>query len=150
MTSAVLSFEPSSSPRQHQLAADVRSTLAAIRAEYEGRPDPRWLDQVLKARKLRCRVIGTGLFADPAWDMLLELYAAEIGQRKISVSSLCIASGCPPTTAMRHIERLCSEGLISKENDPLDGRRKFVRFTPEGMRRLDWYMASIPGRVQSL
>lgn len=150
MTSSALSCAPSTSSRRHELAVDVRTTLAAIRAEYEGRPDPRWLDQVLKARKLRHRVIGAGLFADPAWDMLLELYAAEIGQRKISVSSLCLASGSPGTTAMRHIGRICSQGLVSRERDPLDGRRWFVRLTPEGIRRLDSFMASIPGRVQPL
>lgn len=149
MTSAALSRDQSVTPRQQQLAFEVRSTLAAIRAEYERRPDPRWLDQVMKARRLR-RLISAGLFADPAWDMLLELYAAELGQRRICVASLCLASGFPGTTAMRYIERLCSEGLICKENDPFDGRRKFVGLTPEGIRRLDSYMASIPSRVEPL
>lgn len=144
MTSSALSCASTQSARQHQLAAEVCSTLAAIRAEHESRPDPRWIDQVLKARRLRHRIVGERLFADPSWDMLLELYVAELRQRKMSVTSLCLASGCPATTATRHIERLRSEGLIRKEIDPLDGRRSFVRFTPEGIRRMDSYMASVP------
>src|SRR6476469_1135829 len=52
---------------------------------------------IIHARVLRSKFLSTYLFADPAWDMLLELLRAEIAQRRISVSSLCIAANVPAT-----------------------------------------------------
>src|SRR4051812_23053389 len=43
---------------------------------------------ILRARRLRDRFFEAQLFADPAWDILLELYAAELGRYRTSVSSL--------------------------------------------------------------
>src|SRR3712207_8321753 len=47
---------------------------------------------VIRARRLRSRYFEDGLFADPAWDMLLDLLQAEIAQLRVPVSSLCIRS----------------------------------------------------------
>src|SRR5437762_3206264 len=45
---------------------------------------------ILRARRSRDRFFDASLFADPAWDMLLELYLAELlGERRLSVGSLC-------------------------------------------------------------
>jgi hypothetical protein len=52
------------------------------------------------ARRLRERLLPAGLFADPAWDMLLDLYAAEIEEQPVSVTSACIAAAAPATTAL--------------------------------------------------
>jgi hypothetical protein len=40
----------------------------------------------------RARFFQEELFADPAWDMLLDLLQAEIAQHRVPVSSLCIAA----------------------------------------------------------
>jgi DNA-binding MarR family transcriptional regulator len=58
--------------------------------------------------------------------MLLELYAAHESGRKVSVSSLCYASGVPPTTALRQLARLEKFGLILREGDRRDSRRQFI------------------------
>lgn len=44
---------------------------------------------VIRARRLRSRFFEEDLFADPAWDMLLDLLQAEIAQLRVPVSSLC-------------------------------------------------------------
>ena len=49
-------------------------------------------------RQLRARFFDGELFADPTWDMLLDLTAARVEHTRVSVTSLCIASGVPPTT----------------------------------------------------
>jgi hypothetical protein len=54
---------------------------------------------VIRARRLRARYFREELFADPAWDMLLDLLQAEIAQLRVPVSSLCIAASVPATTA---------------------------------------------------
>src|SRR5438270_597577 len=54
---------------------------------------------VIRARRMRARYFRDELFADPAWDMLLDLLQAEIAQLRVPVSSLCIAASVPATTA---------------------------------------------------
>ena len=91
---------------------------------------------VSRMRRLRMRrneIIGAPLFRDPAWDMLLELFAAHQAGRRISISSLCYASGVPPTTALRQLARLEQHGLIRREGDPKDNRRYFVEATDKAI-----------------
>jgi DNA-binding MarR family transcriptional regulator len=80
---------------------------------------------------------GTDLFAEPAWEMLLDLYISAQEGRAVAVSSLCLASHVPPTTALRWIERLGTEGLVHRHPDELDGRRIFVELTEEGRARIE-------------
>jgi hypothetical protein len=44
---------------------------------------------------MREQFFGPDLFADPAWDILLDLYAARLEQQRVAVSSLCIAAAVP-------------------------------------------------------
>ena len=93
---------------------------------------------VIRARRLRARFFAEELFADPAWDMLLDLLQAELAQHRVPVSSLCIAAAVPATTALRWIKSMTDAGLFLRRADPHDGRRVFVELSPgasEGMRR---------------
>jgi hypothetical protein len=93
---------------------------------------------VIRARRLRSRYFADELFADPAWDMLLDLLQAEIAQLRVPVSSLCIAAAVPATTALRWLKTMVAEGLFLRRADPHDGRRVFVELAPavsEGLRR---------------
>jgi DNA-binding MarR family transcriptional regulator len=94
--------------------------------------------QVIRARRLRARYFDEELFADPAWDMLLDLLQAEIAQLRVPVSSLCIAAAVPATTALRWIKTMTDAGLFLRRADPHDGRRVFIelsRSASDGMRR---------------
>jgi DNA-binding MarR family transcriptional regulator len=94
--------------------------------------------QVIRARRLRARYFDEELFADPAWDMLLDLLQAEIAQHRVPVSSLCIAAAVPPTTALRWIKTMSDAGIFQRRADPHDGRRVFVELAPsasDSMRR---------------
>ena len=94
--------------------------------------------QVIRARRLRARFFDEELFADPAWDMLLDLLQAEIAQHRVPVSSLCIAAAVPATTALRWIKTMTDAGLFKRRADPHDGRRVFVELSAgasEAMRR---------------
>ena len=93
---------------------------------------------MIRARRLRARYFDEELFADPAWDMLLDLLQAEIAQHRVPVSSLCIAAAVPATTALRWIKTMTDAGLFRRRADPHDGRRVFIelsREASEGMRR---------------
>ena len=98
---------------------------------------------VIRARRLRARFFSEELFADPAWDMLLDLLQAEIAQLRVPVSSLCIAAAVPATTALRWLKTLVSQGLFVRRADPHDGRRVFVELAPETSRALRRYFAEV-------
>lgn len=91
-----------------------------------GMPSAAGLRAVIRARRLRDQYFDTALFADPAWDMLLDLMAARLEGRRVAVSSLCIAAAVPPTTALRWIKQLTDRGLFVRVADPRDGRRVFI------------------------
>src|SRR3546814_18201372 len=69
--------------------------------------------------------------------MLLDLYlAAERNTRPVSISSLCIASAVPATTALRWIKTFEDLQLISRRADPSDGRRIFIQLVSETKRHM--------------
>ena len=91
----------------------------------------------IRSRRLRDRFFARGLLEDPAWDMLLDLFAAELEGSAVSVSSLCIAAAVAPTTALRWIARLTDAGLFERRPDAFDKRRVFMALSEtarQGMR----------------
>lgn len=94
---------------------------------------------MLTARRKRETAFGKDLFADPAWDMLLELYWAELTSRQVSTTELCIGSAVPPTTALRWIEKLERDAWIVRKHDHLDARRLWVALAPRGAETMNRY-----------
>jgi CheY-like chemotaxis protein/DNA-binding MarR family transcriptional regulator len=103
----------------------------------------RRLRALIKLRQMRTAHFQGDLFSDPCWDMLLDLMEARLNEKQISVSSLCIASGVPQTTALRRIEDLIAAELVSREDDPADRRRVFVCLTEECATRFGRYLDDI-------
>jgi hypothetical protein len=95
---------------------------------------------IIRARRLRDSYFKGGLFADPAWDMLLDLMAARLERHRVAVSSLCIAAAVPPTTALRWIKTLTEKGLLVRCADPADGRRVYIELSDEAARALAAYI----------
>lgn len=109
---------------------------ASVNAQY--------VEAVLAARRDRDRFFDQDLFADPAWDMLLELYALELRQQRISVSKLCVAAAVPATTALRWLGKLEQDGLVRRDDDHFDGRRWWVGLTSKGSEAMRRYFESCP------
>jgi len=94
---------------------------------------------ILRLRRQREHLFMSDLFADPAWDMMLDLMAARIERLKVAVSSLCIAAAVPPTTALRWIRTLTEMGIFERVADPTDGRRVFIELSdPAASKVLDF------------
>ncbi|MFC3713815.1 winged helix DNA-binding protein [Sphingoaurantiacus capsulatus] len=102
---------------------------------------PDALRQVIKRRRAREICFSAGLFADPAWDILLDLTIARIERRDLSVTDVCIAAAVPQTTALRWIGTLERQGLVDRIPDPRDSRRVIVRLSAEGWSRMERYLA---------
>lgn len=99
---------------------------------------------IIRNRSQRWNFFPKSLFADPAWDILLELYAAQLNQIRVTVTGLSIASNVPPSTAMRWIRILEDEDLIERANDRLDARRYYVSLSETGAQAMAGYFASLP------
>lgn len=101
-------------------------------------------------RMNRTRFFSRDLFSDPAWDILLELYAAELGQYRIAISSLCLRTAVPSTTVLRWVSVLDSEGLITRRKDPFDQRRVYVGLTTKGSDCMESYVEANARALPSL
>jgi DNA-binding MarR family transcriptional regulator len=99
--------------------------------------------QLLKARRMREAYFDSELFADPAWDILLDLYAAHLEGAKVSVSSLCIAANVPPTTGLRWIRSMTDAGILVRRDDQSDGRRVWIELSDSSLAKLVGYFSRL-------
>jgi hypothetical protein len=106
-------------------------------------PDPRVVRTIIRQRQMRAKFFDGALFADPAWDMLLDLTAARAEHGRVSVSSLCIASGVPPTTALRWIGQMTCVGLFERVEDETDRRRAFIVLSDTATSAMARYFAEL-------
>lgn len=124
-----------------RIVAAIGPQRGALRMPLSGRELGRLVDRLRKLRMRRGALVGSPLFRDPAWDMLLCLFAANEQGQQVSVSSLCYASGVPQSTALRQIGRLEKHGLIDRRGDPADLRRSWVRASPEALAGVGSFVA---------
>lgn len=94
---------------------------------------------LLRHRERRKELFPPDLFADPAWDILLNLYASHIEQRRETITGIIALAGVPPTTGMRWVHKLVEDEMLILRDDPLDARRKFVQLSPRALTGMDTY-----------
>lgn len=99
--------------------------------------------RIYEARRARARFLSTSLLGEPVWDMLLALFCYTASGRRMSVSSLCFASGVPPTTALRWTRVMEGRELVERVNDSKDGRRVYLLLTAKGKEAMQRYLRSI-------
>jgi hypothetical protein len=127
-----------------QALSEDEAAADALELEPESGERPRidgpFVRSIIRARRLRDQFFRSELFADPAWDMLLDLMAARVEKQRVAVSSLCIAAAVPPTTALRWIKMLCDQGLFVRVADKEDGRRVFIELSDDTAKALEAYL----------
>lgn len=131
--------------------ADLERVLREVKqavlpgSEYDPAPGPGIDDvkirRIIRARRIREQQLGPQLFADPAWDLLLEAFAADLRQERMTVPHLCRASRVPETTALRWIKLLEKDGWLGKVESS-DGR-KWMELSAEGSAKLRRYFDAI-------
>ncbi len=131
------------SPRRDFSGKEQDDSERLVRAARPPLPDPRLVRRIIRQRQLRARFFDGDLFADPAWDMLLDLTAARVEHTRVSVTSLCIASGVPPTTALRWIGQMTEAGLFERVEDDTDRRRAFIALTDKAADAMARYFAEL-------
>ena len=137
---AMFRFE---SPAPAYTGSDGRAAAPAACPPRPPLPDPRLVRTIIRHRQLRAKFFDAELFADPAWDILLDLTAARVEHARVSVTSLCIASGVPPTTALRWIGQMTQTGLLERVEDETDRRRAFITLSERAVDGMARYFAEL-------
>ena len=75
--------------------------------------------------------------------MLVTLFEAQTSA-PVSVTSLCLASYAPSTTALRHLGLLEQMGLVERIADALDARRVWIELTDTGAGLMSEYFSTTP------
>ena len=121
--------------------------IAHFERDYDGRYSSAIkFAQVQAAKRERARrqlYLPSDLFAEPAWDILLELYAFELVSRLVSESELAERIDAPGTTTARWMKLLEAEDLIARRVDPDHFREVRISLTPKGLTALGGYFSDV-------
>lgn len=98
-------------------------------------------------RHMRYDFLPASLFVEPAWNILLDIFGAYLTRKQVSVTSLCIASAVPTTTALRWIDTMIKADLLERRADRLDGRRVFIQLSDTGIAAMEGYFSRMMGML---
>jgi FixJ family two-component response regulator len=126
-----------------RVAAALQEMTGAATDEAVRPVTPQRVRAHIRARRLREKFFAPGLFADAAWDILLDLAASRLERKSVSVSSLCIAASVPTTTALRTIKQMVDQALLVRRSDPGDARRTFIDLAPQTARAMDGCLEAV-------
>jgi hypothetical protein len=87
---------------------------------------------IYRMRQHRQAYFESALFAEPAWDMLLDLFINKVRGARVSTTSLCLAAGVPHATGIRWIRTLREHGLLRRYRAPDDARLMLIEITLKG------------------
>lgn len=100
------------------------SMLEAIHATY-------------RERRRRKKFFPAEFFGEPAWDILLDLFISRLEGRRISVTSACIGSDVPSTTALRWLGHLEGSGFVDRKVSDKDQRVTWVQLSDFGAKSME-------------
>lgn len=100
-------------------------------------------EAIYRDRQRRFKYLPSVPFAEPAWDLLLDLYFRTCRKERVSISDACVASGVPAATALRWIDVLVACDLVVREADAADRRRIWLKPTEQCMSQLKGYLSSL-------
>ena len=92
------------------------------------------VQSVLTVRRGREALFGRKLFSDPAWDVILELYAARLGDRRMSAPELARVIGLPASVIARWVSALVEAGVV--ERGPDETREPTLELTDDGAAKM--------------
>lgn len=127
--------------REALLAVEADRTSSAGTSAIEGTA----ARKLYLERRRRDSWFGQGLFADPAWDILLDLYACEAEGRRVSISDASIAACVPATTSLRWLGQLEKLELVQRISDHHDRRRVWMTLSEMGRAAVEGYLSGERG-----
>lgn len=107
-----------------------------MRTETSGRLGS-FARQLHRERRMRDEFMSEGLFGEPAWDILLDLFACQAEGRSVRVSSACIGAAVPASTGLRYLSEMERRGLIVRSRSETDRRGQYVHLTKEAHQHME-------------
>jgi FixJ family two-component response regulator len=116
-------------------AALLRELIAQLRTAKQQAIQPagtgkenlaKQIQDFISNRQKRSKFFPDEALCDASWNILLDLALAYTQNKSVPVSSACIASEAPISTALRRVRDLCNAGLVLRWPDPDDGRRDLL------------------------
>ena len=129
---------------------DQRSAAAAAVALGINPPPGMSVERIRQIRDIRAKrreFFPGGMFSDPAWEILLTLYAAHLEQQRLSITRLAAEAQVPATTVLRWMSSLEVADLIVRTGDITDNRRVFVRLSQKGVLTMNSYFTACGARI---
>lgn len=99
--------------------------------------------RLIDMRRKRADELGTDLFGEPAWDLLLDLLVQKSEGKRTCVTSACIGANAPPTTALRYLAALQKAGLVNRKGCERDSRVQYVELTDKAFEALSRLLAEV-------
>lgn len=94
-------------------------------------------------RRARDLSFPDGLFAEPAWDILLDLYVNHAHRNVLTISSVCVGASVPTSTGLRYIISLEKTGMLEIERDEFDRRRRIVSLSDTAISLIEAYLEAV-------
>lgn len=99
------------------------------------------LRRILRSRAIRKDYFDRDLFADSAWDILLELYNAELERKCVSVPNCRVPGNGPAAAALRQIGKLVDRDLVVQSPHSLDPGRQVIRLSEAASGAMQAFLA---------
>ena len=120
--------------------ASVRvALLSAPLTPEAGRTLRAVAERLYAERRKRDEYFPTGLFGEPAWDLLLTLFIAHDDGRHVSLTEAYRAARVDSRHGPTVIEKLIAAGLIERSHN----RGNAILLTDRGLDRLSDYLADL-------
>jgi hypothetical protein len=139
----ILMGQPSRKKELEQDLSQYDSPIARPGFEHDKERLRDLAKRTFLARRARLRFVSPAMVGEPAWDMLLVLYATAASHGPHTISKLTAFTGASPTTALRWIDYLTSQGLVRREDNPTDKRVVLLSISEKGTRAMDGYFSEI-------
>lgn len=136
---------PDVAPREAEPPPKAMSGPVTLKGSADG------IRLMIRLRNARASVFGEAdLFHDPAWDILLDLYAAELEGRTVPLTSASIASMVPPSTAARWITLLETRDLVRRRNVDHETRWPNLELTEKARDAIERFLDAVDAGMTQL
>ena len=133
---ATLAARMATQAEKSELAAEGGTIVTPAVVKYDPAVLAAAADQQFQRRRIRDKILKIDILGEPAWDMLLDLFARRVRGEETLTKQVCFASGVPSTTALRYLAELERQGLVVRHKGLGDERQNIVTLTNEGYNRM--------------
>lgn len=140
----------SSAPNIQKVVNDLESGIETLKrlvqSPQSGGPDQSdaahanfW--NYLQFYRSQVSMLGTMYFMNPAWNLLLEVYANGLLERRVFLTDTANAAHVPMTTALRYFTKLEEDGWLIRRVDTKDRRKRLYELSPKAIKKIEAYFA---------